>query len=148
MTEVRFSKTNDEAHPPTKATDGSAGLDLYAATPAIIPYSKGVTYLSVGVSMEIPKGYAGIIVPRSSLHKRGLELANTIGVIDSDYRGDIKLPLTAIQREHTWDTGDIFVEQGDRLAQLLIISVLDVTLVESATLSNTERGHGGFGSTG
>ena len=107
----------------------------------IAPHS--TVKIHTGLAMEIPEGYFGAIMPRSGLAtKEGLRLANCIGVIDSDYRGEI---IVAIHN----DTNDVkFIKHGDRIAQLSLIKHEEIEFVEVDSLSETERGSGGFGSTG
>lgn len=130
-------------------TKGSAGIDLYA-----LPnenYAKSLvwngiyTEFSTGIKLEIPEGHVGIIVPRSSSGSNGLMLANTVGVIDSDYRGEIKLRLVKWGAEQS---NPIAIKEPVRVAQLLIMPVkqVDIEIVDS--LEKTDRGENGFGSTG
>jgi dUTP pyrophosphatase len=124
---------------PTRATEGSAAYDLYATTwesPA-----PGLMLYTTGVSMAIPKGYVGLIVPRSSVYKTGLTLANSVGVIDSDYRGEIKFIYRA--REVGQRYG-----MGDRVGQIIIVKHNTIDFEEVDDLDQTPRGKGGFGSTG
>lgn len=140
---------------PTRVTGGAAGYDLYAHIPVTnelpdeLPtvevkkayIEQEITTISTGVSVEIPAGYVGLVFLRSSAGKRGLRLANGTGVIDSDYRGEIKLALEA--RFHP-----IPVSDGERIAQLVITPILTPELKIVDALDETERGAGGFGSTG
>lgn len=130
-------------------TKGSAGIDLYA-----LPnenYAKSLvwngiyTEFSTGIKLEIPEGHVGIIVPRSSSGSNGIMLANTVGVIDSDYRGEIKLRLVKWGVEQS---NPIAIKEPVRVAQLLIMPVkqVDIEIVDS--LEETDRGENGFGSTG
>lgn len=138
---MRVIKLNPDATIPTRATPGSAGLDLYALEgDAVGPKSSKV--VRTGVAMEIPQGHVGLIKSRSSLAcNYGIDVA--AGVIDSDYRG----PLMILLR-NTSDEAFSFA-QGDRVAQMLIIPVSTPEILISTTqLTMTERGEGGFGSTG
>lgn len=131
---------------PTRGTADSAGMDLYAAiqdTLTITPHETKM--IPTGLAMEIPDGYFGAIYPRSGLStKRGLRLANCVAVIDSDYRGEVGVPL----HNDSNDYQDIYPR--DRIAQLVIQPYLNVvpTYVASFDKENTERGTGGFGHTG
>ncbi len=127
---------------PKKGTKGSAGLDLAASEDTYI-YNNGVKdaiRVRTGVHVEIPVGYVGLLIERSSLHAKGVSLANNIGVIDSDYRGEIQVALFAHDKM-------IKIKKGDRIAQLLLIAIPDVKLVTVSKLNETKRGTGGFGST-
>jgi dUTP pyrophosphatase len=142
------------------AHDGDAGLDL-CATEDVTLYPGQWQMVGSGVSMAIPKGFVGIVTPRSGLGCKGLVLKNTIGVIDAGYRGEIKMPLLNNNPTHVWVRtweevhaakpnvdGIIHVRKGDRVAQLLIIPVAQASLVQVDTLDESERGQDGFGSTG
>lgn len=129
-----------------KMTEGSAGFDLVAAN---IPTCCGfrvvpghTTMVGSGVAVAIPAGYCGLVIIRSGKNKDGLRLDGGTYLIDADYRGEIMLPLTS-----SADNGT-YVEQGERVAQLLIIPCPAVTVVTTDELPATERGEGGFGSTG
>lgn len=125
---------------PYRATDGAAGLDLYADEEGNLP-AGGRRIVGTGISMAIPKGYVGLIWPRSGLAvKHGID--TLAGVIDSDYRGEIKVALINFGPE------DIFIRQGDRIAQLLVQPIAHFKMKEADELANTARGGNGFGSTG
>ena len=129
---------------PFKATSGSAGADLYACIdePIVIPQGERAM-IPTGIAMEIPLGYGGFVFPRSSTAiKSGVSLPNCVGVIDSDYRGEISVPLI----NHGW--AYYTVNPGDRIAQMVIMPVEDAEYELTDKLSDTERGTGGFGSTG
>lgn len=129
---------------PKRATPGAAGYDLVAAEKAeIVPHGRAL--IDTGIAVAIPEGYAGFILPRSGLAlKKGLTVLNAPGLIDSDYRGNVKVLL--------WNTNDAggtqTVGAGDRIAQLVIVKVEDVEFRRSAWLPSSSRGAGGFGSTG
>ena len=129
---------------PYYATTGAAGLDLHACTDGdtvIAPHAR--VFIPTGLAVAIPEGYVGILAVRSSMGaKNGINLANGIGVIDSDYRGPIQVTLY-----NTTDT-PYTVHSGDRIAQLLMIPVAHPAIRVVDTLPATERGAGGFGSTG
>lgn len=142
--EIKIQKLIDRAVIPEQQTKGAAGFDLHGINlePIIIP-SGFTVKIPTGLAMEIPEGYFGAIYPRSGMATtRGLRLANCTAVIDSDYRGDIMVPIFN-------DTNDVqLIEPGERLAQMVIQPYLPVTFTEVDTLTPTERGEGGFGSTG
>lgn len=142
---VRFKKLNEGAIKPTYGTEYSAGADLYACTggeKVTIP-PLGTVMIKTGIAVEIPEGYVGLVFARSGIaSKRGLAPANKVGVIDSDYRGEIMVAV----HNHGNIPGDI--DDGERIAQLVIVPYLAADFVESDQLWDTERGIGGFGSTG
>ena len=143
--ELRIKKTHPNATIPFKATDGSAGLDLSAALDETVTIHPGeVKSISTGIAIELPeKNMVALMISRSSLaQKFGISLANSVGVIDSDYRGTISMVLRNQSSE------PFVIENGDRLVQLLITSVIPLNIVEANELSITERDTGGFGSTG
>lgn len=142
---MRIKKLHEKAVVPHYATEGSAGLDLSVISDEdtiVIPY-QGTMLCRTGLSFEIPKGYVGLIYIRSSVGtKLDLVLSNQVGVIDSDYRGEVMLPLRNLGR------GARVVNSGTRIAQMVItpISQVDIEVVDE--LTETKRGDGGFGSTG
>jgi len=137
---VKIKKLSPEAVIPTYAKDGDAGMDLIA-TSIISDTQFQITY-GLGVAMEIPKGFVGLVFPRSSIRKTGLELSNSVGVIDSGYRGELQATFNK-------NEGPIEKYQiGDRIAQIMIIPHPPIQFEEVEELNNTERGEGGFGSTG
>lgn len=144
MNVIRVKKLEDNAILPTYGTEEAAGADLYACLDAPVAIAPGQTaWIPTGLSMEIPKGTAGLVYARSGLAcKKGLAPANKVGVIDSDYRG----PVTVVLHNH--GTEEQTIEHGDRIAQLVITPVLTARFDEASDLSDTERGQGGFGSTG
>jgi len=140
---VRFARLAEGALPPVRAHDDDAGYDLHAAEAATLPPG-GRASVGTGIAVEIPNGHAGLVVPRSGLASRhGIGLVNSPGVIDSGFRGELRVLLLNTDREHSFD-----VRSGDRIAQLLVVAVATPRLVESDALANTVRGAGGFGSTG
>ncbi|MBR2650078.1 MAG: dUTP diphosphatase [Clostridia bacterium] len=144
MTEVRIKKLDERAKIPTYGTPLSAGADLYALldAPAVIRPHETVM-IHTGLSMEIPEGYAGLIFARSGLaSKKDLAPANKVGVVDSDYRGEFMVAL------HNHGDEERTVEDGERIAQLVIVPFLKASFSVCSELSDTERGEGGFGSTG
>lgn len=143
MLKVRFKKLVPEAVAPYQATDGSAGWDLTATSRELVKGNKAV--YGTGLSVEIPKGYVGLLFPRSSIHKKALRLSNSVGVIDSDYRGEIK---AVFDRLSDWPYAWELYQSGDRICQLIILPVPTIEWEESEELTNTTRGEGGYGSTG
>ena len=129
---------------PTYGSPEAAGADLYACLDALVTIEPGKTaFLPTGIAMEIPRGCAGLIYARSGLAcKRGLAPANKVGVVDSDYRGEILVAL------HNHGSISQTVASGERIAQLVITPVLTPAYVPVQVLSDSERGIGGFGSTG
>jgi len=142
--QVKFKKLHPDAITPTKATDGSAGFDLYVTAYAIDEKNNNKETYFTDISIEIPKGYVGLLCPRSSLCKgrpgRFPRMINSIGVIDSDYRGELRMVFE--------NKGKMLYDKGDRCGQLVIVPCPEIELIESDELSTTERGTGGFGSTG
>ena len=139
-TPLRFVKLNEDAITPTKANKSDAGFDLYASHGAILEKHTH-KLIKTGIAMQIPKGYVGLIWPRSGMaYKHGI--AVFAGVIDSGYRGDIGVILYNSQYN------DYNVEKGDRIAQLVLQKVEDFELLEVSDLNNTDRSEAGFGSTG
>jgi dUTP pyrophosphatase len=139
---LRFTRLADEARPPARAHDGDAGLDLCAAEAVVIGPGERAS-VGTGVAVAIPDGYAGLVVPRSGLAARsGIGLVNTPGLIDSGYRGELRVLLLNTDREQPFP-----VEPGDRIAQLMVVPISLPEPVE-AELDETLRGAGGFGSTG
>ena len=136
--EVRIKKLNPNSIIPTYAKNGDAGMDL-VATSIISDTPEQITY-GMGVALEIPEGFVGLIFPRSSIRKTGLQLSNSVGVIDSGYRGELQATFKK--------TGLHKYEVGDRGAQIMILPYPEIEFEEVEELSNTERGEGGFGSTG
>lgn len=141
---LKIKKKDSWAMTPTYGTDDSAGADLYAGEDGVVLIAPEETKLiSTGISMEIPKGYVGLLVARSSMAvKRDLAPANKVGVIDSDYRGEIKVAL------HNSGSQLQIIEVNERIAQLVIVPYLKATFEDAVELSDSERGEGGFGSTG
>ena len=137
--EVKIKKLHPDAVIPTYAKLGDAGMDLYAVDMNWDKHGNFVYH--TGLSMEIPEGYVGLLFPRSSISKTPHRLRNSVGVIDSGYRGEIILKFGGNSHPTTYDV-------GDRVAQIIIMPFPEVRFVESLELSETERGDGGFGSTG
>jgi dUTP pyrophosphatase len=137
------AKLEEKAILPTRAHAGDAGLDLYACEAAHIGPGERWS-VGTGIAVEIPEGHAGLVLPRSGLAKKhGIALVNSPGLIDSGYRGEIRVLLL------NTDPADIFrVEPGDRIAQLVIVPIALAEPVEAPVLADSARGDGGFGSSG
>lgn len=142
--EVKFKKLSDKAVTPTYAHDGDAGLDLTATGihSEINECGQFVIVYHTGLAFEIPKGYVGLIFPRSSIAKKSLTLTNCVGVIDSNYRGEVLAKF----KNTTGDSVPAVYPIGAKFAQLIIMPYPIVSLIESDELSKTERGEGGYGS--
>lgn len=141
---LRFKKLNEKAIAPTYGSEYAAGADLYALSDGDITIEPGQTVLvHTGIAMEIPEGMGGFIYARSGLaSKKGLAPANKVGVVDSDYRGEVMVAL------HNHGTVPQTISGGERIAQMVIAPFIKVEYTECDELSDTVRGAGGFGSTG
>jgi dUTP pyrophosphatase len=141
--ELPIARLKDEAVLPSRAHEGDAGLDLYACEAAHIGPGERWS-VGTGIAVEIPDGHAGLVLPRSGLAKKhGIALVNSPGLIDSGYRGEVRVLLL------NTDPADTFrVESGDRIAQLVIAPIALTEPVEKAALADSVRGDGGFGSSG
>ena len=142
---VKFKRTHQDTEIPCLGTKGAAAFDLVAVG-ATVNYAKGYIEYKTGLCVAIPKGYAGFVFPRSSISKTVHSLANSVGVIDSDYRGEILIRMR-FNEYNSVDASDDIYAVGDRIAQLIIMEVPSVEFEEDE-LGFTERGSGGFGSTG
>lgn len=143
-TKVKIKKLNDKAIIPTSGSEYAAGYDLYACTntPIVIAPHETVM-IGTGLAIETPNGYASLIFARSGLaSKQGLAPANKIGLVDSDFRGEVKVAL------HNHSNIPQMINPMERIAQLVIMPYLPVEFEETDELSETKRGSGGFGSTG
>lgn len=138
---VKIKKLHKDAVIPVYSKDGDAGLDL-TITEILSNTTFDVTY-GFGIAMEIPSGYVGLVFPRSSIRKMDLALTNCVGVIDSGYRGEIQATFKKSQ-----GLDSLKYNVGERGAQIIIMPYPKITFVEVDELSSTERGEGGFGSTG
>lgn len=147
MLKIKLQKVTEDAHMPFKASSDAAAYDVYAHS---ITEANGKVKVGLGFKTEIPKGYKGIIVPRSNLTKFHWVLNNSYGVIDSDYRGEwmaVFTPLAVVAGSHAGTTGFPY-NVGDRVAQIYFEEVLPVSFDVVPELEQSERGEGGFGSTG
>jgi dUTP diphosphatase len=141
--ELPVRRLTDAATLPTRAHEGDAGLDLYAAEPAILAPGERIS-VGTGLAVEIPVSHAGLVLPRSGLAARhGIALVNSPGLIDAGYRGEVRVLLLNTDPASTFEIG-----VGDRIAQLLITPFAAAEPVEAAELAVTARGEGGFGSSG
>lgn len=142
--DVRIKKLRENAIVPTYGSEEAAGADLYAAIEEAVTIEPGDTkMIPTGLAFEIPAGYAGFVHARSGLaSKRGLAPANKVGVIDSDYRGEV---MTAL---HNHGKVSQTIEPGERIAQMVIAPYITANFILSDSLDDTQRGEGGFGSTG
>lgn len=141
---LNYKKLENNAIVPSYATEFSAGADLYSLPNGDISIKSGETVLiHTGIALEIPEGYVGLIYARSGIAtKRGLAPSNKVGVIDSDYRGEIMVSL------YNQSNTEQIIQSGERIAQIVITPYLKVEFNESKNLNDTERSTGGFGSTG
>ena len=141
--QVRITRLDPELELPGYAHDGDAGIDLFAAVDTTLePFERSL--IPTGIAIAIPEGYAGFVQPRSGLAIRhGLGLANAPGLIDSHYRGEVKVAAVNLDANES-----ISLARGDKVAQLVIQPVVRAELVEVDSLDVTARGEGGFGSTG
>jgi len=141
--ELRIRRLREEATLPSRTHEGDAGLDLYAAEPATLGPGERAT-VATGIAVEIPDGLAGLVLPRSGLAaKHGIALVNAPGLIDSGYRGEVKVLLLNTDRTDPFE-----ISPGDRIAQLVVSPVTETEPVEVAELEMSTRGAGGFGSSG
>ena len=142
--EINVKRFDEKAIIPTKAHRTDAGYDLYACLDNNVYFAANtVEMIPTGIGFEIPEGYFGAVYPRSGLAtKQGLRLANCVGVIDCGYINQVYVPL------HNDSNGIRVIKNGDRIAQLVFMPYLNVNFEETDYLENTDRGSGGFGSTG
>ena len=136
-------RLSDDAVLPRRAHEGDAGLDLYAAEAAVLEPGERAS-VGTGIAVEIPEGHAGLVLPRSGLAARhGIALVNAPGLIDSGYRGEVRVLLLNTDRTDAFE-----IAPGDRVAQLLVTSFAPAEPVETVELRVPERGDGGFGTAG
>ena len=141
--ELRVQRLDRAARLPARAHDDDAGYDLCALEAATLQPGERST-IRTGIAIELPTGYAGLVLPRSGLAARhGIAIVNAPGLIDSGYRGELKVLLLNTDRAATFE-----VSAGDRIAQLVIVAVATPQIVEADALAATLRGEGGFGSSG
>jgi dUTP pyrophosphatase len=142
--EIKYKKLNENAHEPTRGSEYAAGYDLYAATTEITAIAPHTTVkIGTGLAFELPNHTFAAIFARSGLAtKQGLRPANCVGVCDSDYRGEY---IVAVHNDTDIEQ---IINPGDRIAQMVLIPYIGMTFAEVDSLEETERGAGGFGSTG
>jgi dUTP pyrophosphatase len=140
---LRYTRLSDAAIAPTRAHHGDAGYDLHACEAASLPAGARAS-VGTGIALEIPEGWAGLVLPRSGLAARhGITLTNAPGLIDAGYRGEVRVLLLNTDATHGFE-----VKPGDRIAQLMLVRHSAPDLDEVETLDESARGSGGFGSTG
>ena len=137
---LRFKKNSPNAQTPTKAHPTDAGFDMYVAQVSIDEAAGIITY-NTSISVEIPAGHVGLLFPRSSVYKTQQSLCNSVGVVDSGYRGDVQFKYYLRNREALYNV-------GDKCGQIVIMPYPEVVFEEAAELADSDRGEGGFGSTG
>jgi dUTP pyrophosphatase len=137
---VKIKRLHKDAVIPSYAKPGDAGLDLVATS--VISFDKEQVTYGTGIAVEIPEGFVGLVFPRSSIRKYEQYLSNSVGVIDSGYRGEIQATFNS--RYYA----DVKYQVGDKIAQLLILPYPSIEFEEATELSSTDRGEEGFGSTG
>jgi len=155
---VKFKKMHPDAVLPLYSKVGDAGMDLTAVT-KVVDHAHGFVEYGTGLAPEIPEGFVGLLFPRSSISKSSFTLSNSVGIIDSNFRGEIKarffynstgvfqvLINAGVIREKEFENNEYKV--GDRIGQLIIMPYPTITPIWAEELSDTERGEGGFGSTG
>ena len=147
---LKFKRLTSTAILPTRATAGAACFDLYADEQQWLDDMRTRRTVGTGIAIELPPGHVGLVCSRSGLAaKEGIHVLNAPGVIDEDYRGEIKIILARQPFSPQWSSPDIImIESGMRIAQLMILPLPQLTVEEVTDLSTTGRGDGGFGSTG
>jgi dUTP diphosphatase len=140
---LRIARLDERARLPTRAHDGDAGLDLYALEDGVLGPGERAS-VATGIAVEIPPGQAGLVLPRSGLAARhGISVVNAPGLIDAGYRGEIRVLLLNTDREQPFE-----ITAGARIAQLVLVRVELPVPLEVEVLGESERGAGGFGSSG
>jgi dUTP pyrophosphatase len=141
--ELRIARVREGAKLPQRAHEGDAGLDLFAVVATTIAPGERAS-VATGIAIEVPPDHAGLVLPRSGLAERhGIALVNAPGLIDSGYRGEVRVLLLNTDRREPFTVGP-----GDRIAQLLVVPFASVEPVAASELATSVRGEGGFGSTG
>lgn len=142
---IKIKKLHEKATIPKQGSAGAAGYDLTAVSIKEVESNGIISYIEydTGLAIEIPEGFGGLIIPRSSISNKGLSLSNSVGLIDPDYKGPIKLRMysSAVSDEEPYAV-------GERVGQLIIIPIPDITFKEVDEISKSKRGVKGFGSTG
>lgn len=148
--QIRFKKLSDKAKKPIQGSADAAGWDFYATSRFTDEY--GNLVFGTDIAVEIPKGYAGLIFPRSSICKQNLDLTNCVGVIDADYRGEVtakfKGAFPIVGSNYNQDNQNKVYNIGDRIFQMIVMPYPIVEFVEADELTETERGANGYGSSG
>jgi len=141
--DVKFKTLSDVAKIPEKAHPSDAGFDLFCSGFNYPPSIDSILFIeaTTGIALEIPEGYVGLVFPRSSISNTRHMMRNSVGVIDSGYRGEIKLRFSV-------DDSDTKYKIGDKIGQIIFLRLPKINLVKSEDLSSSERSSGGFGSTG
>ncbi len=143
MTPLRVRRLDPRAELPTRAHAGDAGLDLHALEEVVLQPGERIS-VGTGVAVEIPDGLAGLVLPRSGLARRhGIALVNAPGLIDSGYRGEVQVLLLNTDR-----SSPVGLRAGERIAQLVLVAVEAAAVEEVSELAGSDRGEGGFGSSG
>ena len=138
---MKVKLVSEYAQLPTRGSEDAAGLDVYCPLQIKIP-ADSQKKIPLGIAVEIPKDHVGVLAPRSSVCKTPLRCPNSQGYIDADYRGEISIVYENVSCK------DYTIDRGDRIAQLIIVPIAVVDVEEAQTLNETERGAGGYGSTG
>ena len=148
--EVKVKKLDPNAVIPVKAHVSDAGFDLVATSLRWDEHEQFFEY-GTGIAMDIPEGHVGLLFPRSSVSKKDLTLANSVGVVDAKFLGEIKLRFKHAVKEHEGQVTTSYFDGymvGDRIGQLIIMPIPEVSFVETEKLGDSKRGEGGFGSSG
>ncbi len=145
MIDVKIKKLVNEAIIPVYANPGDAGMDVYATS---VNYEDDYVEYGTGLAFEVPENYCMLIFPRSSNSKKDLLLCNSVGVLDSGYRGELKLRFKKVSNGNIRIAPDKMYKVGDRVGQIMILPYPKIKFTETTELSETERNTGGFGSTG
>lgn len=167
MVKVRFKKLHPDAQLPKRAKPGDAGMDITCVDEGTLSYDLSQITYNLGLAMEIPQGYVGYLFPRSSICKTSLDLSNSVGVIDSGYRGEVKAVFNRRYHKDFYNhittddeyeiarsmnierrVSNVPYKKGDRIVQLVVMPIPEVETEWADELSDSERGQGGFGSTG
>lgn len=144
--QIKFKKLHPKAVAPTKAHTTDAGFDLTATSCQLD--DNGAFAYGTGIAVEIPYGHVGLVFPRSSVVRTDLALTNAVGVIDSGYRGEIMLKFKVAESFTDDNAGQRIYNVGDRIGQLIIIPIPDIQFTQTEQLSDSDRGTGGYGSSG
>ena len=142
---IRYKKVHENAKEPVRGSEWAAGWDLSACATDWDDVNKVLVY-HTGIAVEIPRGYVGLLFPRSSIYKKTLVQTNAVGVIDADYRGEVLVKFAL--RYHSEIESPRLYDLGERIVQLVIVPVPEVAWLEADTLSETARGENGYGSSG